>query len=382
MRKKLALRQIFLLALFGRLFVMPLPPVVALPALSASQAAATHSQPPAGKEYKFVASSDSIRLEKELNEDAKEGFRLEFLSDTIMDASVGALLSRTSAPSHGNAQPGQPHLEYKVIGARQTSTIGQELEDAAAQGWELRGLTANSSLMPFTISETIAVLEREPGQTKQKYEYRFLTAKREGTLQKELNASVSEGFHPVAMSVNRDNNAVSFMFALPLLRYDLILRRSVENPAAEKGKREYRFVSTVKTSTMEKEMNRLAAKGYRCYLTVVGAVALMAREISDKPVQRYEYQLLMARSGTLTKEVSEAGHKGYAFKGSSGLIVIMEMDHSGQANPARDYKLLGAMRVKTTRKELDDALAEGYEPIRLASLGEFFIVLDRAQMKN
>src|SRR2546428_10194851 len=107
----------------------------------------------------------------------------------------------------------------------------------------------------------------------------------------------------------------------------------------------------------------------------------MAGGINDRPVQRYEYQLLMARSGTLTREVAEAGRKGYAFQGASGLIAVMEIDRSGQANPERDYKLLGATRVKTTRKELDDALAEGYEPIRLASVGEFIIVLDRVQAK-
>lgn len=56
----------------------------------------------------------------------------------------------------------------------------------------------------FTVSETVAVLERPAGQTRQKYEYRFLTANREDTMQKALEASVSEGFHPEAMSVNRD----------------------------------------------------------------------------------------------------------------------------------------------------------------------------------
>jgi hypothetical protein len=369
MMMKLTLRTICFLAL------------ITLPAMSASQAPASNNQQRDGKEYRFIASSGSYNLEKELNERAKEGFRLEFLSDTIMDTNIGALLSRTSTQSQGNAAPDQPRFEYKAIGANKISTIRKELEDAAAQGYELRGLTANASLMPYTVSETIAVMEREPGQTKQKYEYRFLTAKREGALQKELDASVSEGFHPVAMSVNRDNNVASIVFALPVLRFDLVLWRSVENPAAEKGTREYRFISTIKANTLEKEMNQLAAKGYRYYLTVVGAVALMAREVNDRPVQRYEYQLLMARSGTLAGEVAESGRKGYAFKGSSGLIAIMEMDRSRQTNPARDYKLLGATRVKTTRKELDDVLAEGYEPIRLASLGEFFIVLNRVQAK-
>jgi hypothetical protein len=355
--------------------------VCALPSMSAAQAPVTDNQPRAGKEYRFFATSNSNYLEKELNARAKEGFRLEFLSDTFMNAGVGALISRPSTQSLGNATPDQQRFEYKALGANKISTIRKELEGAAAQGWELRGLTANSALMPFTVSETIAVMERESGQTKQKFEYQFLTAKREGTLQKELDASVSEGFHPVAMSVNRDNNAASVMFALPVFRYDLILRRSIENPVAEKGTREYRLISTMKAGTMEKEMNQLAAKGYRCYLTVVGQVALMARGTNDPPVQRYEYRLLAARSGTLDKEVAESGHKGYAFQGASGLIAIMELDRSAQTKPERDYKLLGATRVGTTRKELDGALAEGYEPIRLASIGEFIIVLDRVQAK-
>jgi hypothetical protein len=355
--------------------------ILSLSIIGFGQAPATDNQPRTGKEYKFISSSSSNQLEKELNELAKEGFRLEFLSDTLMDAAVGLLLSRTPAQSQDNAKPDQPRFEYKVVGANKISTIRKELENAATQGWELRGLTANSSLMPFTVSETIAVMERESGQTKQKHEYRFLTAKREGTLQKEMDASVSEGFHPVAMSVNRDNNAASFMFALPVLRYDLILRRSVENPAAEKSTREYRFISTMKAGTLEKEMNQLAAKGYRCHMTVIGEVALMSRGVNDQSARRYEYQLLMARSGTLTNEMAEAGRKGYAFRGASGMIAVMEIDRSGNANPERDYKLLGAARVKTTRKELEDVLSEGYEPIRLASVGEFIIVLDRVRVK-
>jgi len=373
-----ALLSIFLLLSLG---FTPFGRAVRPQEKSSTQASATNNQPRAGKEYRFVASSDSNRLEKELNDGAKEGFRLEFLSDTFIEAKVGVLLSRPPTQSLGNATPDQPRFEYKVLGATKILTIRKELEDAAAQGYELRGLTANSSLMPFTLSETIAVMERESGQTRQKYEYRFLTAKREGTIQKELDACVVEGFHPVAMSVNRDNNAASVVFALPVLRYDLIMRRNVENPDAEKATREYRFVSTMKVNTLEKEMNQLANKGYRCHMTAVGIVALMARGRNDQPVQRYEYQLLAARSGTLAKELAEAGRKGFAFNGSSGLIAIMEMDRSGQVNPERDYKLLGATRVKTTRNELDEALAAGYEPIRLASIGEFIIVLDRVQAK-
>jgi len=367
---KLALRIIYSLAL------------IAPPAVSASQTPVTSNQPRARNEYRFAASSDSNKLEREINEIAKEGFRIEFLSDSLLGSQVGVMLSRLAAQSDGNATHDHALFEYKVLGANKISTIRKELEDAATQGYELRGLTANASIMPFTVSETIAVMERESGQTKQKYEYRFLTANREEALQKELDASVSEGFHPAAMSVNRDNNAASIMFGAPALRYDLVMRRSVENPAAEMGTREYRFLSTKKVSDLEKEMNRLAADGFRCYMTTVGVVALMARGIKDRPGRRYEYQLLFARrTGTLAKELTEAGNRGFVFRGSSGLIVVMEIDSSEQARPERDYKLLAATQVKTTRKELDESLAAGYQPIRLTSFGEFIIILDRVQKK-
>jgi hypothetical protein len=66
-------------------------------------------------------------------------------------------------------------------------------------------------------------------------------------------------------------------------------------------------------------------------------------------------------------------HSGAVFRSGYGF--------DRTANPERDYKLLGATRVKATRKELDEALAAGYEPIRLASIGEFIIVFDRVQAK-
>ena len=151
---KLTLRIIYSLAL------------IAPAAVSASQIPVTNNQPRARKEYRFAASSDSNKLEREMNEIAKEGFRVEFLSDALLGTQVGVMLSRLAAQSDGNARPDQPRFEYKVLGANKISTIRKELEDVATQGYELRGLTANASIMPFTVSETIAVMERESGQTK------------------------------------------------------------------------------------------------------------------------------------------------------------------------------------------------------------------------
>jgi hypothetical protein len=284
-----------------------------------------------------------------------------------------------SAPVTNNAA--QPQFEYKVLGARKVSTLRKELEEAAAQGYELRGLTANASLMLFSVSETVAVLERPAGQTKPRYEYRFLTANREETLQQALDAAVSEGFHPAALSVNRDNNAASIVFGVPVLRFDVIMRRSVENPAAGMATREYRFLSTMKSSTLEKEINQLAQQGWRFEQAGLLFVALMARDLKGKPERHYEYELLATRrTTTLQRELLEAGHQGWSYRGASGLMAVMERERGGQ-NLTHDYTLLAATRVKTARKELDEAVSAGYDVIDLASIGEYVIVLDRAGVK-
>jgi hypothetical protein len=324
----------------------------------------------------FLATNDANRLEQELNDAAREGFRLRFVSDTFASSKIGVLMARSN-PAPSTKSDAAPQFEYKVLGARKISTLRKELEETIAQGYELSGLTANASLFAFTVSETVAVLERPIGQTKSKYEYRFLTANREETMQQALDAAVSEGFHPVALSVNRDNNTASILFGLPMLRFDLIMRRSVENPAAEMAIREYRFLSTMKSETLEKEINQLAQQGWRFHQAGLTLVVLMARDLKGKPEPRYEYQLLATRrSKTLQQELSEAGRQGWNYRGASGLVAIMERERAGQ-NAPHDYMLL-ATSLKTAQQELDNAVSAGYEVIDLASVGQYLIVLDRA----
>lgn len=354
--------------------------VGALVLLIAALVATALGNPPERGEYRFLATNDANQLERELNEAAREGFRLRFISDTFADSKIGVLMLR-SGPAPATKSDTTPPFEYKVLGARKVSTLRKELDEVAAQGYELRGLTANASLLMFTVSETIAVLERPAGQTKPKYEYRFLTANREATMQQALDAAVSEGFHPVALSVNRDNNATSILFGIPVLRFDMILQRSVENPAAGMATREYRFLSTMKPGTLEKEINQLAQQGWRFQQAGLAIVALLSRDLKSKPEQRYEYQLLSARrTQTLQRELLQAGQQGWSYRGASGLIAVMERERAGQ-NLTHDYALLAAMRIKTARKELDEAVNAGYEVLDLASIGEYVIVLDRAGVK-
>lgn len=329
------------------------------------------------KEYRFIASSNSNTLEEEINDAAKEGFRLHLLSDTFADAQIGAVMVRAN-PGAAKNEPAvvSAQYEYKVLGARKVATMRKELEGAALQGYELRGMTANASVMVFTVSETISVLERPVGQTSQRYEYRFLTSVREKELQKSLDATVAEGFHPTAISVNKDNNAASFL-GLPILRLDLIMQRQAGATPPGQPVREYRFLSTLKPGTFEKEIKQLSKEGWRFHQAGLLGVALMARDLKAKPEQLYEYQVLIARrTGTVQKELQEAGGKGWTYRGASGIFAILEQERNAQ-NPPRGYKLLATMREKTTRKELDEAVADGHEVIDLVSIGEYVLILER-----
>lgn len=144
---------------------------------------------------------------------------------------------------------------------------------------------------------------------------------------------------------------------------------------------EFRFISTTKTSTFEKELNDAAKQGFG-FIRLAKAMndnslgGLISRDQgADKA--RYEYKVLATnRIGTLKKEFEAAAAEGYEFRGITTeakavpftypeTIVIMERLIS-ESKRRFDYKFISTQREKTTQKELDAAVNEGYVPIELA----------------
>lgn len=103
-------------------------------------------------------------------------------------------------------------------------------------------------------------MERPVGESKRRFDYKFVSTQREKTAQKELDAAISEGYIPVEMVFGEDINAMRVLFGAGFnYHVAIVLARDANNPGAEMGKREYRFLKTTKVSTMEKEMNQLAS---------------------------------------------------------------------------------------------------------------------------
>jgi hypothetical protein len=363
--------------------------LLSLLAVGLSLVCAHAQSAPAAREFRFINAQNTATLEKELNDNAAQGWRLERLPQGMAEDTMGALLSRAGAGENGDK------YEYKVLAAHRIPTLEKEFQALAAEGYEFRGLLslyrvgdAVKDALFNVGGETAMVMERPAERKQRRFEYQLLSTKRESTLQKELDAVVSQGFHPLAMIRSQDNSVAQAMFGImagPRESLTVILSRSAENPGAEMGLREYRFLGARKVSTMEKEMNQAAKDGYRFYNSSPGLLVLMARDPRTKEKkQQYEYKLLATiKAATMEKEMQEQGQKGFAYlatsSGMGGLTTVFERDLAAPAGAQREYKLFTTIRDVTTQKELGEAVAAGYRLLDVTTVGRFIIVLDRPQ---
>ena len=163
--------------------------------------------------------------------------------------------------------------------------------------------------------------------------------------------------------------------AVSLVVAALALPLAAQQPAP---RLEYRVLATSKTSTMEKEMNEAADAGYRFGGVMGGDTAIGGKEVvvvmikdprAKSDVKRAYKLLATSRTGTLQKELQQAGDEGYEFQGSTvfqsafggrEVSAILERDSSSTAGRI-EYKLLATSRTSTMQKELQEAGEQGFE---------------------
>jgi hypothetical protein len=146
-------------------------------------------------EYRLLATNRTSSMEKELNEAAKLGFRLETIAggeSKFGGQEVVVGLSRIP----GDATQ---RFEYKLLATNKTSTMQRELQVAADEGYIYRGQT--SFARAFAGKELVLVLERDNTNQGAKAEYRVLATSRTSTMQKELADAGLEGFALLGMIV-------------------------------------------------------------------------------------------------------------------------------------------------------------------------------------
>ncbi len=145
-------------------------------------------------EHRVLATRRTSTMENELNEAAEAGFRFQAVmgGETAFGGNeVVAVVSR------GGTTRGR--YAYKLLATQKTSTMQKELQEAADQGFHYRGQTVFSTR--FGGKEVVAILERDKDAEPESFEYKLFATTRTSTLEKELQAAGSAGYELVGMTV-------------------------------------------------------------------------------------------------------------------------------------------------------------------------------------
>lgn len=147
--------------------------------------------------YLLLSTVKTSTMQKELDEASAQGFRIISAASSCNQSEMVLFLERVTQ--------GPDTYKYKLLATTRTSTMEKELNQAAKDGFRLlpRTITAKEG---FLTNEIVSVLEMAPKSTK-RYEYKLLATSRTSTLQKEVTQSEADGFVLVGL-VGRGENMV------------------------------------------------------------------------------------------------------------------------------------------------------------------------------
>ena len=145
-------------------------------------------------EHRVLATRRTSTMENELNEAAEAGFRFQAVmgGETAFGGNEVVVVVSRGAATRGR-------YAYKLLATQKTSTMQKELQEAADQGFHYRGQTVFSTR--FGGKEVVAILERDKDAEPESFEYRLFATTRTSTLEKELRAAGRAGYELVGMTV-------------------------------------------------------------------------------------------------------------------------------------------------------------------------------------
>jgi hypothetical protein len=157
---------------------------------------------------------------------------------------------------------------------------------------------------------------------------------------------------------------------------------------------QYKLLATTKTSTMQKELDETAAKGYRILVGSPTSGTEMAIFLSREasPENPYQYKLLATtRTGTMQKELNEAAAEGFRLLPRTmiaktqligGVEIVVILEKPPVVNKQYDYKLLATSLTSTLQKEVTEAQTAGYVIVGMVSRGEHMVIMERESNKT
>lgn len=156
----------------------------------------------------------------------------------------------------------------------------------------------------------------------------------------------------------------------------------------------YLVLSTKRIQTMEKELDEVAAKGFR---VLYGAptqqfdMSILLERVPEPVSTPYSYKVLAtSRLKTMEKELNDLAKQGYQLlprtiifkQGFVTAELVMLMERVPNSNQNYEYKLVQGRKEVKIHKEIDQAAPQGFVPVTMIVLGENVVVLERKVSAN
>lgn len=147
------------------------------------------------RSYKVLATSKTSTMQKEMQEAGDAGYRFVAVmgGETAVGGKEVVVLMEKSSDTPG------PY-SYRLLATTKTSTLQQELQEAADAGYRVAGQTVFESL--FGGKETAAILEKG-GEGVERFEYKLLATSKTSTMEKELRELAEGGYQAVGLTVGK-----------------------------------------------------------------------------------------------------------------------------------------------------------------------------------
>ncbi len=139
--------------------------------------------------------------------------------------------------------------EYALLATSKTSTLEEELNASADAGFRFKDVMGGETA--FGGNEVVAVMSRVDGGEPGRYEYKLLATSRTGTMQNEAQEAADAGYRYVGQTV--------FSSTFGGKEVVLIVERDREFPPVPS---EVKLLATSRTGTMQRELTEAGEAGY------------------------------------------------------------------------------------------------------------------------
>lgn len=155
---------------------------------------------------------------------------------------------------------------YRLLATNKTSTMQKEMNQAAEEGYRFAGVMGGDTA--FGGSEVVVIMSKLEADSRAVYDYKLLATNKTSTMQKELQEAGDQGFEYKGQSV--------FSSTFGGREVVVILERDKN---AKPPRYEYKLLATKKTGTMQKELTEAGKSGFEFVGVTVAETAFGGKEV-------------------------------------------------------------------------------------------------------